>query len=119
MSALGVAAGVLAVAAAALTLVCAVGVAAMRDPYQKLHFIAPPATLASFVLALAVALQAREAQATLKALLVAVLLTAANGVVSHATARAAFVRRHRHWPPRRDEAAPAGAADAGHEEASP
>ncbi len=103
-AALHVAAAVLAIAAAVLALLSAVGVLAMRDAYQKLHFVAPPATLSSFVIVVAVALSGAGAQASLKALLVAILLTAANGVLGHATARALFVRDHGHWPPRADEA---------------
>ncbi len=101
-----VAAIVLAGAAAALTLVSAVGVAVMRDAYQKLHFIAPPAVLGGPALAVAVWLDAHSIQAGLKALLAVVLLNAMNGVVTHATARAAFVREHRRWPPSPDQGVP-------------
>jgi multicomponent Na+:H+ antiporter subunit G len=98
MAALHVAAAVLAAVAVLVTLASAVGVWAMRDPFQRLHFLAPPATIGAALLALAIALDG-GALAAVKPALVLALLTALNGVVSHATARAAFVRRRGAWPP--------------------
>ncbi len=102
------AAAVLAVAAALLGAACALGVLSMRDAYQKLHYVSPPATISAFLLAVAIALGTRSPSAALKAFLVFALLAAANGVLSHATARAAFVRSHGHWPPRPDEVRASG-----------
>ena len=98
----GVGAG-LAVASAVLALLCAAGLAAMRDAYQKLHFVSPPATLCAFLLAAAVGLSGAGTRATLEALLIAAVLAASNGVVGHATARALWVREHGRWPPRADQ----------------
>ena len=97
-AALHAVAAVLTAAAVLLTIACAIGVAVMRDPLQRLHYVAPPSTLGAALLAAAIALEAGPA-ALVKPALVLVLLTALNGVVSHATARAAFVRRHGSWPP--------------------
>ena len=97
-TALHAAAAVFAALAVLLTAACAVGVAAMRDPLQRLHYIAPPSTLGAILLAAAIGLEAGWA-ALVKPVLVVALLTALNGVVTHATARAAFVRRHGRWPP--------------------
>ncbi len=72
--------------------VSAIGVLAMRDPLQRLHFIAPPATISTALVTIAVAIGGRSAQATLKTAAVGVLLLAVNGVVNHATARAARLR---------------------------
>lgn len=96
--ALRAAAALLAMGAALLTLVCSVGVAAMRDPLQRLHFVAPPSTLCAAMLAIAIGLDAGPL-AAVKPALVVVLLAALNGVVSHAIARAFFVRQHGAWPP--------------------
>ena len=83
---------VLILAAALIALVSSVGLMVMRDPFQRLHFIAPPATLSAAFVTVAVAIGSRDPQATFKAGMVAALLLAINGVVTHATARAARAR---------------------------
>ena len=93
---------VLLAVAVGLTFLCAVGVAKMRDPIQRLHFIAPAAALVPWLVALAVWLDGGDAPAILKSLFVALVLAVQNAVVSHATARAVHVRAHRNWPPRPD-----------------
>lgn len=98
----------LAIAGALLGAISGVGVLAMRDAYQRLQFVSLAGTVASFLVAAGVALGAGEPAAALKALLVFAVLSAANGVLTHATARAAFVRAHGHWPPRADEVRAAG-----------
>jgi multicomponent Na+:H+ antiporter subunit G len=86
-------------AAVLLALLGALGLLVMHDAWQRLHFVAPPSTLGAALLTLAIALES-GAKAALKPLLVTVLLTALNGVVTHALARAAYVRQHRRWPPK-------------------
>jgi multicomponent Na+:H+ antiporter subunit G len=85
-------------AAVLLALACGVGALVMRDPWQRLHFAAPPATLGAALLTVAVALESGPL-AAVKPALVLVLLTAQNGVVTHALARAVFVRTRGAWPP--------------------
>ncbi len=80
------------VGAAAVAFVSSLGVLVMRDPFQRLHFIAPPATLSAVLVIVAVGLGARSTQATLKTAAVALLLLVINGVVTHATARAVRLR---------------------------
>jgi multisubunit Na+/H+ antiporter MnhG subunit len=80
-----------------LTLVCAVGAALMRDPFQAVHFISPPATLSAFGIAAAAFFDGPGKQPGGKALVVAVVLTVMNGVATHATARAAWVRVLGRW----------------------
>jgi monovalent cation/proton antiporter MnhG/PhaG subunit len=75
----------------ALTLLCAIGVLVMRDPLQRLHFIAPPASLSAFFVVAAVLVQEHSWQSATKVLLIAMLLALVNGVATHATARAALV----------------------------
>ncbi|MFL5262040.1 MAG: monovalent cation/H(+) antiporter subunit G [Anaeromyxobacteraceae bacterium] len=106
MAVLHVVVAVLAAVAVLVTLASAVGVWAMHDAFQRLHFLAPAATVGAALLALAIGLDAGP-RAAVKPILVLLLLTALNGVVSHATARAAFVHRHGAWPPR----PPQGAAE--------
>lgn len=105
MSAGGVAVAVLCAGCALLTLASSIGVLAMRDPWQRLHFVAPPSTLGAAALAVAIGLESGPL-AAVKPLLVVVLLTALNGVVTHALARAEYVRNRGTWPPPRE--GPAG-----------
>jgi monovalent cation/proton antiporter MnhG/PhaG subunit len=82
-----------------VALLSSIGIVAMRDPYQRLHFISPPASLSALCVALAVFLGEKQKQAGGKAALVAFLLYFMNSVVTHATARAHFVREKGEWPP--------------------
>ncbi|APR80471.1 Hypothetical protein A7982_05818 [Minicystis rosea] len=93
-----------------ITAISAVGVLAMRDPLQRLHFVAPPATVPFLVVA-ALAIDGAGMDAVIKALFVAVLLTLINGIVTHATARAAFVSEHGAWPPAPGEATDVSASE--------
>jgi multicomponent Na+:H+ antiporter subunit G len=104
VTALHAVAAVLCAAAVLLTLACSVGVLVMRDAWQRLHFAAPPATLGAALLTVAIAIEAGPAAAS-KPFVVLLLLTALNGVVTHALARAAFVRSRGGWPPSSDAGA--------------
>jgi multisubunit Na+/H+ antiporter MnhG subunit len=73
---------------------------AMRDPYQRLHYVAPPATLGAFLVAAGVLAEGADLTAGLKSLVVLALLAAQAGVLAHATARAIFVHQNGGWPPR-------------------
>lgn len=98
------AAAVLVAAAVLLTLLSALGFVLMRHAWQRLHFVAPPSTLGAALLTAAIALESGGV-AAVKPLLVTVLLIALNGVVTHALARALYVRRERRWPPSSEERA--------------
>ncbi len=76
----------------AIALFCSIGMLVMRDPYQRLHFLAPPASLCTVLLAIAVLVGEDDKTAFGKTALIALLLTIMNGVVTHATARAARIR---------------------------
>lgn len=80
--------------AVTLNLASAIGAMVMRDAYQRLHFLAPPSSLAPFLLTVALFIGVPDRQAGFKMLLVLVLVNAINGVVTHATARAARIRDH-------------------------
>jgi len=86
----------LGVGIAAVLLSC-VGVLAMRNVFDKLHFTAPAATVGAFAIALAIVVKEGWSPASLKAVLVFVLLAVTNPVVTHATARAARIRQFGHW----------------------
>ena len=95
------------------TLLSSVGVLAMPDPCQRLHFIAPPANAALLVLA-ALVVDGAEPEAWIKTAVVAALLALMNGVVTHATAHAIFVRARGKWPPEPGDARePSGGKDGG------
>jgi multisubunit Na+/H+ antiporter MnhG subunit len=103
---------ILVAVSAILTALSSVGVLAMRDPYQRLHYIAPPA-ISAFLLVAALALDDAGAEACIKGLLVAVLLNVSNGILTHATARAAFVHQRGKWPPDPGEATPVEGGEGG------
>jgi monovalent cation/proton antiporter MnhG/PhaG subunit len=82
-----------------VTVFSAVGVLVMRDPYQRLHFISPPASVSAVLVVVALLVYEPQKQAALKAFVVAFVLYFMNAVVTHATARAHFVRENGTWPP--------------------
>jgi monovalent cation/proton antiporter MnhG/PhaG subunit len=99
----GVAVAVLLVLGVGVELGCAVGVLVMRDAYDRLHYTAPATTLGPLAIAAAIVVQESFSQAGVKAILVALALLVTNPVLTHATARAARVRRHGEWLVREDE----------------
>jgi multicomponent Na+:H+ antiporter subunit G len=92
MSLRGIAIAVLLVLGVGVELACCVGVLAMRDAYDRLHFTAPATTIGPLAIAAAIVLQENLSAAGIKALLVALALLMTNPVLTHATARAARVR---------------------------
>ena len=97
---------ILLVLAAVVALVSAIGAAVMRDPLQRLHYIAPPATLSAALVTVAVFIDDPNKDVGAKALFVTVVLSLMNGVGSHATARGARVRERGTWLPTRGEHVP-------------
>jgi energy-converting hydrogenase B subunit D len=73
-------------AAVLLVLLCSVGTAVMRDPYQRLHFPAPISGVAAPLIVAAIFIQTNDFQARAKAVLVLIILFFMNAVLSHATA---------------------------------
>jgi len=88
------------------SLVGAIGLWQMRDPWQRLHYLALPCSLCAWLIAFAVLLSEKQKQAGVKVLLVALVLFANNAVVTQATARAIWVRSKGQWPPREPPAPP-------------
>lgn len=99
-------------AAALVTLLSCVALATMRDALQRLHYVAPPATLASALVTIALFVDEHDADARGKAVLVTIALTMMNGVATHATARAARIRDHGTWVPVAGERVPVRGRDA-------
>ena len=86
--------------AAFFALAGALGVWLMRDVYQKLHYVALPCSVSAWLLCAAIFVGEKQKQAGAKAVLIALVLFFMNAVVTHATARAAWVRKDGQWPPR-------------------
>jgi monovalent cation/proton antiporter MnhG/PhaG subunit len=101
MSATSVLVVVLLVAGVAVELACCIGVLVMDDAYDKLHYLGPAAIVGPLAIAAAVLVRESFGQAGIKALLTAALLIVASPVLSHATARALYIRQRDHIEPTR------------------
>jgi monovalent cation/proton antiporter MnhG/PhaG subunit len=97
MSPLDLAVAALLVVGVGVTLFSCVGVLAMRDAYDRLHYTAPATTVAPVAIAAAVVLEERLSAAGIKAVLVALALLVTNPILTHATARAARIRQFGEW----------------------
>lgn len=98
-----IAATVLLVVGVGVELACCVGVLAMRDVYDKLHYTAPATTLGAFAIAGAVLLRESIVQFGIKTILVTLALLITNPVLTHAIARAARIRRFGAWTVQEEE----------------
>jgi multisubunit Na+/H+ antiporter MnhG subunit len=85
------------------TALCCLGVAVMKDLFEKLHYMGTVATIAAFTLLGAVLLQEGWGQAGTKMILICGVTFLMNAVLTHATARAARVRKLGHWTPDPEE----------------
>jgi multisubunit Na+/H+ antiporter MnhG subunit len=81
----------------------AVGLAVMRDAYQRLQFCAPVTSLAGVLFTAAIWFSDPAWQARIKAALTAAIFAVAGAVLTHATARSIRIRELGHWPPKPDE----------------
>lgn len=70
------------------------GILLSRDVYDQMHYLAPASIAGCICFPAAVLLHEGWTQAGEKSILIALLLLAANPVLTHATARAARVRRN-------------------------
>jgi monovalent cation/proton antiporter MnhG/PhaG subunit len=93
VSAVSIAVVVLLVLGVAVELACCLGVLVMDDAYDKLHYLGPAAIVGPLAVAAAVVVRESLSQAGIKALLTAGLLIVASPVLSHATARALYIRQ--------------------------
>ncbi len=106
MNAATIAVEVLLAVAVIIALLCCLGVLLMQNLYERLHYMSSVTTVAAFCIVLAVAIEEGWGQATIKSVLVFVVLLLMNAVLTHATARAARVRSLGHWTPDPDENIP-------------
>jgi multisubunit Na+/H+ antiporter MnhG subunit len=82
-------------AAVAIALLSAWLMLRMKDEYQMLHFLAPPASVSVILITVAIFLQQGRKPESFKALFIITVLLAMNTVVTHATARAFRIRQAR------------------------
>ena len=71
---------------------CCAGLFAMRNPFDRLHAVAPANILPPLLVAIAVLVQTGFSQATIKAILIAAAVILTSAIVTHAIARAARLR---------------------------
>jgi monovalent cation/proton antiporter MnhG/PhaG subunit len=85
-----------------LELVAAVGLAAMRDVYDRLHYVGP-ATLGAVFVAAAVWVYRGPSQIALEGTVVAIIVLVVSPALAHGTARAARISEHGDWRPQPEE----------------
>ncbi len=98
--------GLLLGTAVALALLCCIGLLVMRDTFQRLHFSAPVVAISMTCVAIAVYIEDGNPQSRIKVTIIAIALPLFNAVLTHATARAARIRKTGHWPLHADETIP-------------
>jgi multicomponent Na+:H+ antiporter subunit G len=77
--------------------VSAIGLLAMPNLFDRLHYLGPASTVAPVLLAVAVVVTERFDHQGIVALLLAVVFLVFQPVATHATARAARIREHGDW----------------------
>jgi multisubunit Na+/H+ antiporter MnhG subunit len=109
MTVTGVISAVLLVAGLMVVAGSCAGMAVLDDPLDRLHLTTPAAMLGSTGICASVVVRVGFSASGLAAIGVAVILIAANPLVSHAVARAIAIRRGTTWSDPQDESAgPAG-----------
>ena len=89
-------------AGVACEVIACLGVLAMRNAYDRLHFVAP-ASLGAVLIAGAIWAREGPSGIALKATVVALFLLVASPALAHATARAGRISEHGDWRPQRGE----------------
>lgn len=84
---------------AVVTLISAIALPTRKDLYERLHYLAPPATVGIGCFTLAILLDKHFSTTGWKAIVVFFVLLLMNALVTHATARAARVRQFGRWDP--------------------
>jgi multicomponent Na+:H+ antiporter subunit G len=84
-------------------LLCCIGILAMENVYDRLHYLAPATTLGSAAIVTAVLIQEGMTQPGIKSILIFCALFLAGPVLAHATARAARARHYEDWTVQQDE----------------
>lgn len=80
-----------------VAMICCLGLAIMPDFYERLHFMSSVSTITVVCVLVAVVIQEGWGQATLKTIVIVLVLLFMNATLTHATARADRVRKLGHW----------------------
>ena len=83
--------------AVTVALICTLGLVVMKDFYERLHYAASVSTISMFCVLAAVVVQEGWGQATLKTIVIALVVLFMNSTLTHVTARADRVRKLGHW----------------------
>lgn len=83
----------------------------MKDEYQMMHFMSPPASLSAILITVAIFLQQGLKPESFKALFTVGALILMNSIVTHVTARAFRIREIESWKPLEGEEVPLKASD--------
>jgi len=102
---------ILLAAAVLITLLSVVGMMRMHDVYQRMHYIAPPASLSAILITIAIFLQQGLKPESFKALFTALVLIGMNTVVTHAAARAFRIAEVEEWKPKDGDEVPIEPSD--------
>jgi len=81
----------------------ALGLLAVRDPYDQLHFTGPATVIGPVAIAAAVLVEEPLSSAGIKAALVALIMVGTGPILLHATARAARIRERGRWVVNQEE----------------
>lgn len=98
-------------AAVLITLISVLGMLRVRDPYQRMHYIAPPASLSAIFITAAIFVQRGLKAESFKALFATLVLIGMNTVVTHAAARSFRIAEVKDWKPKPGEEVPIKAED--------
>jgi monovalent cation/proton antiporter MnhG/PhaG subunit len=90
---------ILLIAGMASFLLTTLGMLLVRDVYQRIQYAYPAATVGFVAVVAAILIHKSISQAGIKTLLTGLIVFWTNPVISHATARAARVRKLGHWLP--------------------
>ena len=102
---------VLIAAAVIVTIVSVLGMVRVRDPYQRMHYISPPASLSSLFIAVAIFLERGLKPESFKAAFVVLILVGMNTIVTHSAARAFRISEIPDWDPETGEEVPTKSSD--------
>jgi multicomponent Na+:H+ antiporter subunit G len=89
---------VLLIVGVAIQLICCIGVIAMPNLMDRLHFLTPATSFGPAFIMTAILIEEKFDHQGIVAILVAAILLLFGPVLTHATARAARIRDHGDWP---------------------